>query len=47
MGPGEKGEFEVALLSAGHLVASALLNIRHDAEERLRARLEQARNLAP
>ena len=36
----EKGEVEVALTAAGHLVTSALLNIRHDAEERLRARLE-------
>jgi CRP-like cAMP-binding protein len=41
MGPREKGEVEVALTAAGHLVASALQNIRHDAEERLRARLQQ------
>jgi CRP/FNR family cyclic AMP-dependent transcriptional regulator len=36
----EKGEVEVALTAAGHLVTSALLNIRHDTEERLRARLQ-------
>jgi len=36
----EKGEIEVALTAAGQLVASALQNIRHDAEERLRARLQ-------
>jgi len=36
----EKGEVEVALTAAGQLVASALQNIRHDAEERLRARLQ-------
>ena len=41
MGPREQGEVEVALTAAGHLVASALQNIRHDAEERLRARLQQ------
>lgn len=41
MSPREKGEVEVALTAAGHLVASALQNIRHDAEERLRARLQQ------
>jgi CRP-like cAMP-binding protein len=39
--PREKGEIEVALTAAGQLVASALQNIRHDAEERLRARLQQ------
>jgi CRP/FNR family transcriptional regulator, cyclic AMP receptor protein len=41
MSPREKGELEVALTAAGHLVASALQNIRHDAEERMRARLQQ------
>lgn len=41
MSPREKGEVEVALTAAGHLVASALQNIRHDAEERMRARLQQ------
>ena len=41
MPPREKGEVEVALTTAGHVIASALLNIRHEAEERLRARLQQ------
>jgi CRP/FNR family transcriptional regulator, cyclic AMP receptor protein len=41
MSPLEQGEVEVALTAAGHLVASALVNIKHDAEERLRARLHQ------
>ena len=39
--PTEQGQVEVALTAAGQLIASALLNIRHDAEERLRARLQQ------
>jgi CRP-like cAMP-binding protein len=39
--PTEQGQVEVALAAAGQLIASALLNIRHDAEERLRARLQQ------
>lgn len=43
MSPLEKAEVEVALTSAGHLVASALQNIRHDTEERLRARLQHQR----
>ena len=44
LAPREKAEAEVALAAAGRLLASALLNIRHDTEERLRARLEQARD---
>lgn len=40
MSPREKNEVEVALTAAGQLVASALQNIRHDAEERMRARLQ-------
>jgi len=47
MSPREKGEVEVALTAAGHLVASALQNIRHDAEERLRARLQQRQSHDP
>jgi CRP-like cAMP-binding protein len=39
--PTEQGQVDVALTAAGQLLASALLNIRHDAEERLRARLQQ------
>ena len=39
--PTEQGQVEVALTAAGELIASALLNIRHDAEERLRARLQR------
>ena len=41
LSPTEQGQVEVALTAAGQLIASALLNIRHDAEERLRARLQQ------
>ena len=41
LAPTEQGQVEVALTAAGQLIASALLNIRHDAEERLRARLQQ------
>jgi CRP-like cAMP-binding protein len=40
MGPQERAEAEVTLTAVGHLVASALQNIKHDTEERLRARLE-------
>ncbi len=36
----EMAEAEVALAAVGHLVASALQNIKHDVEERLRARLQ-------
>jgi CRP/FNR family cyclic AMP-dependent transcriptional regulator len=39
----EKAEVEVALTTAAHLVASALQNIKHDTEERLRARLQRER----
>ncbi len=45
MSPLEKAEAEVALTAAGHLVASALQNIKHDTEERLRARLQDRRVL--
>ena len=37
----DRAEAEVALTTVGHLVASALQNIKHDTEERLRARLQQ------
>lgn len=40
MGPAEKAEAEVALAAVGHLVASALQNIKQDIEERARARLQ-------
>jgi CRP/FNR family transcriptional regulator, cyclic AMP receptor protein len=40
MSPPEKAEAEVALATVGHLVSSALQNIKHDTEERLRARLQ-------
>ena len=40
MSPREKADVEVALTAAGHLVASAVQNIRHDVEERLRLRLQ-------
>jgi len=40
MSPAERIEIEIALAAIGHLVASALLNIRHDVDERLRARLQ-------
>jgi CRP/FNR family cyclic AMP-dependent transcriptional regulator len=40
MSPRDRAEVEVALTAAGRLVASALWNIRHDTEERLRARLQ-------
>ena len=46
LAPRDKAEAEVALTAAGRLIASALLNIRHDTAERLRARLEQARGAA-
>lgn len=39
--PREQGELEVTLTATAHLVASALQNIRHDTEERLRARLHR------
>jgi len=45
--PRAKAETEVALTAAGRLLASALLNIRHATEERLRARLQRARDEAP
>jgi CRP/FNR family cyclic AMP-dependent transcriptional regulator len=45
MSPTEKAETEVALAAVGHLVASALQNIRHDIEERLRARLQHRQTL--
>jgi CRP-like cAMP-binding protein len=41
MSPLERDEAEVALATVGHLVASVLQNIKHDAEERLRARLQR------
>ena len=37
----DKAEIEVALTAVAHLVASALQNIKHDTEERLRARLQR------
>jgi CRP-like cAMP-binding protein len=40
MNPAERAESEVSLATVGHLVASALQNIKHDIEERLRARLQ-------
>jgi CRP/FNR family transcriptional regulator, cyclic AMP receptor protein len=40
MAPREKAELEVTLTAAAHLLSSALQNIKHDTEERLRARLE-------
>ena len=45
MSPPEKAEAEVALGTIGHLVASALQNIKHDTEDRLRARLQDRRAL--
>jgi CRP-like cAMP-binding protein len=39
----EKSGYEVALKAAAHQLSSALQNIRHDREERLRARLEEQR----
>ena len=39
MSANERSEVEVALTAAGHLVASAVQNIKHDVEERLRRRL--------
>jgi CRP-like cAMP-binding protein len=39
----ERREFSLALTASAHLLASALQNIRHDIEERLRARLEGQR----
>ena len=36
----EKTEFAITLTAASHLLASALQNIKHDAEEAMRARLE-------
>ena len=43
----EKAEVEVTLTAAGHLVASALQNIRHELEERLRARLLHQQTYGP
>jgi hypothetical protein len=40
IGPREQGEFEIALTATARLVASAIQNIRHDTENRLRARLQ-------
>lgn len=40
MTPLERTEAEVALAAVGHLVASALQNIKHDTEDRLRTRLQ-------
>jgi CRP-like cAMP-binding protein len=40
MAPRETAELEVTLTAAAHLLSSALQNIKHDTEERLRARLE-------
>ena len=45
MSPSERSEIEVALAAVGHLVAAALQNIRHDIEERLRARLQDRQTL--
>jgi CRP-like cAMP-binding protein len=41
MGVPERADAEIALTTVGHLVSSALQNIKHDTEERLRARLQQ------
>jgi CRP-like cAMP-binding protein len=43
----ERREFGLTLTAAGHLLASALQNIKHDSEERLRARLESQRTYGP
>ena len=40
MSPPERAEAEVAFTTIGHLVSSALQNIKHDTEERQRARLQ-------
>ncbi|HUG37606.1 MAG TPA: hypothetical protein VML54_11680 [Candidatus Limnocylindrales bacterium] len=40
MSSAEKSEAEVALAAVGQLVASALQNIKHDTEERMRTRLQ-------
>jgi CRP/FNR family cyclic AMP-dependent transcriptional regulator len=45
MSHSERGEIGIALAAAGHLVAAALRNIKHDIEERLRARLQDRRAL--
>jgi hypothetical protein len=45
MSPTERGEIGVALAAVGHLVAAALQNIKHDVEERLRARLQDRQAL--
>jgi CRP/FNR family cyclic AMP-dependent transcriptional regulator len=45
MSPSEKAEVEIALAAVGHLAAAALGNIRHDIEERLRARLQERQAL--
>jgi CRP-like cAMP-binding protein len=43
----ERREFGLTLTAAAHLLASALQNIRHDIEERLRTRLAEQRQYAP
>jgi len=43
MTPRDRRAFGLTLTAAGHLRASALQNIKHDIEERLRARLEAQR----
>ena len=43
----ERRDFGLTLTAAGHLLASALQNIKHDSEERLRARLESQRMYGP
>ena len=40
MSTAEKSEAEIALETVGHLVASALQSIKHDTDDRLRARLQ-------
>jgi hypothetical protein len=45
MSHSERGEIGIALAAAGHLVAAALQNIKHDIEERLRARLQDRQAL--
>jgi CRP/FNR family transcriptional regulator, cyclic AMP receptor protein len=43
----EKAEVEIMLAATGHLVASALQNIRHELEDRLRARLLRQQTYGP
>jgi hypothetical protein len=47
MSHSERAEIGIALAAAGHLVAAALQNIKHDIEERLRARLQDRQALDP